>query len=97
MHTKPVASGPLRVSAEMVRLPLPELKPGAAEHARETVLRYGMEDNRGFIEKVEAYKILDVAAREGKPHEVEVQVIALSGDVAWVSLPGEMFFELGLA
>jgi hypothetical protein len=97
MQLKPVASGPLRVSAEMVRLPLPELKPGAAERARETVLRYGMKDNRGFMEKVEAYKILDVAAREGKPHEVEVQVIALSGDVAWVSLPGEMFVELGLA
>lgn len=97
MQLKPVALGALRVSSEIVKVPLPELKPGAAERARETVLRYGMKDNRGFMEKVEAYKILDVAAREGKPLEVEVQVIALGGDVAWVSLPGEIFVELGLA
>src|SRR5262249_53980923 len=29
--------------------------------------------------------------------EVEVQVVALGRDVAWVSLPGEIFVELGLA
>jgi hypothetical protein len=97
MQLKPVTNGALRVSTEIVKLPLPALKPGDAERARETVLRYGMKDNRGFMEKVEAYKILDVAARDGKPHEVEVQVIALGADVAWVSLPGEMFVELGLA
>jgi hypothetical protein len=97
MQLRPVTNGALRVSAEMVKLPLPELKPDDAERARETVLRYGMKDNRGFMEKVEAYKILDVAARDGKPHEVEVQVIALGRDVAWVSLPGEIFVELGLA
>ena len=97
MQLRPVAPGALRVSAEIVRLPLPELKPGDAARAREIVTRYGMKDNRGFMEKVEAYKILDVAAREGRPHEVEVQVIALGGDAAWVSLPGEIFVELGLA
>ncbi len=35
--------------------------------------------------------------RHGRPQEVEVQVIALGNDVAWVSLPGEIFTELGLA
>ena len=40
--------------------------------------------------------MLDVAAREGKPQEVEVQVIALGDDLAWVSMPGEIFVELGL-
>jgi len=93
----PLASGQLRVSTEIVKLPLPELKPGDVERARETARRYGMKDNRGFMEKVEAFKILDVAAREGKPHEVEVQVIAIGADVVWVSLPGEIFVELGLA
>ena len=39
----------------------------------------------------------DVAERNGQPHEVEVQVIALGNEVAWVSLPGEIFTELGLA
>ena len=50
-----------------------------------------------FMEMVDAFKVLDVAAREGKPHEVEVQVIALGKQLAWVSLPGEVFTELGLA
>jgi hypothetical protein len=97
MQLKPVVSGDLRLSSEIVKLPLPGIKSGDAERAREIVTRYGMKDNRGFMEKVEAYKILDVAAREGKPHEVEVQVIALGAEVAWVALPGEIFVELGLA
>src|SRR5439155_7109688 len=37
------------------------------------------------------------AAREGRPYEVEVQVVALGDEVAFVSLPGEIFVELGLA
>jgi hypothetical protein len=49
-----------------------------------------------FLDQVQAFRVLDVAARQGKPWEVEVQVIAV-GDVAWVSLPGEIFTELGLA
>jgi hypothetical protein len=46
---------------------------------------------------VKAYRVLDVAARDGRPLEVEVQVIALGDRIAWVSLPGEIFVELGLA
>ena len=38
-----------------------------------------------------------MAAREGRPHEVEVQVITLGNEVAWIALPGEIFVELGLA
>jgi hypothetical protein len=49
------------------------------------------------MEKVKAYQVLDVDARAGRPQEVEVQVIALGDQVAWVSLPGEIFVELGLA
>jgi hypothetical protein len=92
-----VKPGPLRVRSEIVKLPLPELTPGDIERARATVKRYSMKDNSGFMEKVQAYKVLDVMAREGKPHEVEVQVIALGDELAWVSLPGEIFVELGLA
>jgi hypothetical protein len=50
-----------------------------------------------FIEQVRAYRVLEVAGRAGRPHEVEVQIIALGQDVAWISLPGEIFVELGLA
>src|SRR5262249_4106186 len=50
-----------------------------------------------FLEAVWAYKVLDVAARERKPHEVEVQAVVRGADAPWVSLPGEIFVELGLA
>ena len=48
------------------------------------------------MEHVRALKVLDVAGRQGKPLDAEVQVIALGGEVAWVALPGEIFAELGL-
>jgi hypothetical protein len=38
-----------------------------------------------------------VTARQGKPLEAEVQVIALGDQLAWVALPGEIFVELGMA
>jgi neutral ceramidase len=49
-----------------------------------------------FLDQVQAFKAVDVAARLGKPIAVEVQVISLGDDLAWVSLPGEIFVELGL-
>ncbi len=86
----------LRVRNEMVKLPLPELKPDEVEAARAIAERVGTTNTPKFLEQVNAFKVLDVAAREGKPQEVEVQVIALGDDLAWVSLPGEIFVELGL-
>ena len=46
---------------------------------------------------VRAYRAIDVAGRKGQPHRVEVQVIAIGKNLAWVGLPGEVFVELGLA
>jgi len=97
---RPVADGALRVKSEIVKLPLPQVSPEDVAKARETVQRRG--DGRSanrvpFLEQVNAFKVLDVDARHGQPHEVEVQVVALGREVAWVSLPGEIFAELGLA
>lgn len=96
---RPVSIGPLRVRSEIVKLPLPLVKPEEIEEARRVAQIPAVTGTNQpkFLDRVKAYKILDVAAREGKPHEVEVQVIALGNDVAWVSLPGEIFVELGLA
>ena len=97
---KPVAAGPLRVKSEIVKLPLPPVLADEIEKARATIERRGESRSANrvpFLEQVNAFKVLDVAGRQGKPHEVEVQVIALGRDVAWVSLPGEIFVELGLA
>ncbi len=96
---KPVAAAPLRCRREIVQLPLPALEPGAVEKARAVADRVGngKSEPPKFLEQVEAFKVLDVAARKGKPQEVEVQVIVLGDELAWVSLPGEVFVELGLA
>jgi hypothetical protein len=93
---QPLDAATLRVRSQMVTLALPQLKPGEVEAAREAVARIGTKNPPKFLEQVNAFKVLDVAAREGRPQEVEVQVIALGNEMAWVSLPGEIFVELGL-
>jgi hypothetical protein len=89
----------LAVRSEIVNLPLPGLDPGDVEKAHEVAARH--RDKKSpqptFLETVKAYKVLDVADREGKPLEAEVQVISLGQDIAWVALPGEIFVEIGLA
>ena len=80
-------------------LALPAISEADVARSRAVIAR--MEDPKAprpsFLEMVDAFKTRDVAAREGRPQEVEVQVIALGDEVAWVSLPGEIFVELGLA
>jgi hypothetical protein len=94
---QPAAAGPLRAKSELVELALPEITPAQVEEARQAVAATKDDTGANFMKLVRAYRVLDVAAREGKPHRVEVQVIVLGNDIAWVSLPGEIFVELGLA
>jgi neutral ceramidase len=96
---KPVPGGPLRVRRQVVELPLPEVTPEQIQKAKEVAARTGKRDatRTSFMETVEAFKVLDVVRREGRPLEVEVQVVTLGNEIAWVSLPGEVFVELGLA
>lgn len=94
-HLKPVNGDALRVRSEVVKLPLAPHTEAEVAAAHEVVRRVKEPATR-FLDKVKAFRVLDVEGRKGKPWEVEVQVIAL-GDVAWVSLPGEIFVELGLA
>jgi neutral ceramidase len=96
-RAQPVAPGKLRSRSELVKLDLAPLKPGDLELASNIVARLNDKPAPKFSEQVFAFKALDVAARRGEPLEVEVQVIALGDDIAWVSLPGEIFVELGLA
>ncbi len=90
-------TGPLRVRREVVKLPLPAFTPEQLEAARLDVRTAKDGTRDGFMKLVRAHRVLDVAAREGKPQEVEMQVITLSRDVAWVAWPGEIFVELGLS
>ncbi|QDU38153.1 Neutral ceramidase precursor [Maioricimonas rarisocia] len=96
---EPVASTPLRIRREVVELPLPEVSDADFAAAEETLRRFkdpGEGRRPPFREVVNAFKVVDVVEREGRPFEVEVQTIALGDSIAWVSLPGEIFTELGI-
>ncbi len=94
---KPLEQGVLRTRSQIVELALPEISPQQVEEARKIVEI--TKDDRGanFMKLVRAFRVLDVASREGRPHRLEVQVITLGRTLAWVALPGEVFVELGLA
>jgi len=94
MNLQSMTDATVRVRSEVLQLPLAKVSDEDLRQAREIVQRGA---GAKFMEQVQAYKALDVEARQGKPWEVEVQVIALGKDLAWVSLPGEIFVELGLS
>lgn len=93
---RPATTFAPRGRSELVELELAPITPQEVEQARKVAVKFG-KDAPTFLERVHAYKVLDVAAREGKPLEAEVQAIALGEDLAFVALPGEIFVELGLA
>jgi neutral ceramidase len=88
--------GAPRMRSEIVRLPLPEIRPGELEWTRKITPMFGKEDGAPFMDLVRAFKIVEVAERAGRPLEAEVQVITLGDRLAWVGLPGEIFTELGM-
>lgn len=93
----PIDAGPIGAATETVELALPEVTSEEVEAAKKALAT--TKDDRGanFMKLVRSYRVLDVASRNGQPHQVEVQAISLGKDVAWVGLPGEVFVELGLA
>jgi hypothetical protein len=84
----------VQVRSEIVKLPLAPITDADIAQAREVYQRIN-DPKTTFPEQVNAFKVLDIVQRNGQPLEVEVQVIALGHDLAFVSLPGEMFVELG--
>jgi len=85
----------LRVRNEVLQLPPAKHTDEELRQARAIVARQGA--NASFLEQVKAYRIMDVVAQEGKPFDVDVQVVTLGKDIAWVALPGECFVELGMS
>ena len=94
MDLKPVRGTTLGVRSQVLQLPLPKVTPEDVQEAKAIVEK---KDKAKFMEQVKAYKVLDVDKRAGTPQEVEVQVITMGDTLAWVSLPGEIFVELGLS
>jgi neutral ceramidase len=89
----------IRVSSEIVKLPLPKFTEDDLKKAREIAGQISSKATPipKFMDQVQAFKVLDVHERDEQPQEVEVQVITLGREIAWVSLPGEIFVELGLS
>ena len=93
---RPLHEGPLRARSQLVPIELPPLSPEQVQQAREVIANTKDDSGPNFMKLVRAYRVLDLVARNGEPHHLEVQVITLGKDVAWVGLPGEIFVELGL-
>jgi hypothetical protein len=94
MDLAPVTNTTLRVRSEIVQLQLARIT-GEDVRAAWEIQKRGRDAK--FMDQVQAQKVLDVAQRDGKPLEAEVQVVALGEELAWVALPGEVFVELGLS
>ena len=94
-HLDAITPDTIRAKSTMLSLALPKVTPEDLAQARKIAVTFG-KNAPTFLERVNAYKVIDVANRDGKPLEVEVQIIALGNDLAWVALPGEVFVELGL-
>ncbi|HEX7862737.1 MAG TPA: hypothetical protein VF773_20555 [Verrucomicrobiae bacterium] len=90
-------TGALRVQNELLKLPLATFTEVELAEARKDIAESKDNNRVGFMKLVRGYRILECADRKGAPMEVEVQVITLGRDVAWVSWPGEIFVELGLS
>jgi hypothetical protein len=92
---KDVEDATLHVRDAVIQLPLATHTDEELRQAREIAARRGA--NASFLDQVKAYRILDVAARQGRPMDADVQAFALGRDIAWVALPGEPFVEIGLS
>ncbi len=93
---KPFAVPNISVKSEIIQLPLAEISTADLPWAREIAGKYGKADAAPFMDMVKAFKIIDVYERKGKLIDAEVQVFALGNTCAIVSLPGEIFTELGM-
>lgn len=95
LELKPVEDTTLRTRREVVETPPIKYTEEELRKAQEILARHFAKTP--FLEAAHAYPILDLAARNGKPLDVDVQVFSLGQDIAWVALPGECFVELGLS
>lgn len=95
---EPATVDAIRVSSETVELPLAEVTDAELAAAKLVVEEVRKETKPApkFLDQVRAFKSLDVMNRLGKPLAVEVQTISFGNDLAFVSLPGEIFVQLGL-
>jgi len=94
----PTGEPSLAVRSMLVQAPLQSYSDSEVEEARKNMALIGTRE-LSFIGQVEAYKIIDVQRRkrDGDALALEVQVFRLNRETAIVTLPAEIFVEIGLA
>jgi neutral ceramidase len=85
-----------RVRSRMITLQRRSFTEAEIAEARNIALNIA-DRKQSIPTKAKAVCILDTLANKDVPLNVEVQVVAISDKVAIVSLPGEIFVELGIA
>ncbi|MEO8269523.1 MAG: neutral/alkaline non-lysosomal ceramidase N-terminal domain-containing protein [Aureliella sp.] len=94
-QSQPIHSMKLAYESRQVMLPSYPVTEEQIVDARTLLDKQRTGGNASFREIVAAYRALDVDRNGHQPWEVEVQVITLGDQAAIVSLPGEIFVELG--
>lgn len=95
-NLKALATFAPRVKSEQVTLQRRSFDEAAITKAKDIASRM-MTDKLGTVPMAEAVCILETLAKKDVPLVAEVQVVSFSDELAIVSLPGEIFVELGLA
>ena len=99
-HLQPLKTFAPRTRSTVVALTRKKFSEKEIEEARRVASRMSSKKPSPELDAqtmAKATRVLDTIAAPDSPLEAEVQVIALSDDLAIVALPGEMFVELGLA
>jgi len=86
----------LAVRRVEVKVPLQRYSKEEIEKARRDMELVGS-NKLPFLQRVKAYKIMALQLRKTDAISLEVQAFRLSPELAIVTLPGEVFVELGLA
>jgi hypothetical protein len=86
----------LAVRSTIIDTPLQSYSEGEIDQARKNLDLVGTRD-LPFLGQVEAYKIVDLQRQPGKSVPIEVQAFRLNKGTAIVTLPAEIFVEIGLA
>ncbi|MFM8213600.1 MAG: hypothetical protein ACKN82_03040, partial [Pirellula sp.] len=94
---QPATSYRLAASHQILRVPVFSHSAERSEWAKTVLSKMNSQPLPPFMEMVEAYRIADVEAHPDGFLDAEVQVLSLGRQIAWVSLPGEIFVQLGLA
>lgn len=86
----------LAMRSKLVEVPLQTYTADELAWAKQSLPLVGSRELE-FLEQVRACKLVALSNYAGQSVELEVQAIRLSDDLAVVTLPGEVFVELGLA